>query len=200
MKKPGKRQGFSVHQMRLDWTPAEATTTASSPPAIAPGKSAAGEVAIDAELSLAGSEQSSHPPEQPRHPDLVQLLPWDFATTFPQPMPDAIEAGLLSEEDAEPENVKALHDEMTLQLLKVLTDQDEIADARRRGVDPKARAKPTSRGGQERLKVLFETEPARLQRAWQALMGSYEAGFGEEAATAFDKAIRARHAGVAVVT
>jgi hypothetical protein len=84
--------------------------------------------------------------------------------------------------------------------LNVLVEQDELADARRGGVDPKTKTKPSSRGGTERLKKLFETEPARLERSWQSLMATYEAAFGDEAAEAFSKAIRARHAGVRVVT
>jgi hypothetical protein len=121
-------------------------------------------------------------------------------TTFPELMEDAIDSGIVSEDDAEPENLKAMHGELARQLLQVLTDQDDIANARRRGVDPKTGAKPASRAGTERLKTFFETEPARLERTWQALMGTYEAEFGDEAAEAFSKAIRAHHAGVRVMT
>jgi hypothetical protein len=130
----------------------------------------------------------------------VQVLPWDFVTTFPEPLPDAIEAGTVSEEDAEPENLLAMHEELARQLLHVLVERDEIADARRGGVNPKTGARPTSRGATERLKMFFETEPTRLERTWQMLMGTYEEAFGDEAALAFSKAMRARHAGVRVVT
>ena len=40
---------------------------------------------------------------------LVQVLPWDFRSSFPEPLEEAIIAGKLHEEDAELENVKGLH-------------------------------------------------------------------------------------------
>lgn len=132
-------------------------------------------------------------------PPLVQRLRWDFQSTFPQPTPEAIDAGVVSEDDAQPECVKSLHDELARQLLKVLTEQDEISDARRRGVDPKTGVKPRTRGGKERLARFLESEPARLERTWQVLIGTHSDAFGEEAANAFAKAIRARHAGIPVM-
>lgn len=121
-------------------------------------------------------------------------------TTFPEPLAEAIDAGTIAEEDAQPEHLKSLHNEMVRQLLKVLTELDDISDAKRRGVDPKTQAKPTSRGSKERLKKYLDEEPGRLERSWQALIGVHESAFGKEAADAFAKAIRARHAGIAVVT
>ena len=202
MKRPRKGTGFNPHQLPLEWKPATPNLCPSSLPAPTPDENPP-PPAVQANLSTlvaAGTAASPQPPQRLAHPDLVQILPWDFAATFPEPMPDAIEAGIVSEEDAEPENLKAMHEELARQLLNVLVEQDEIADARRRGIDPKTKTKPSSRDGTERLKKLFETVPARLERSWQSLMGTYEAAFGEEAAVAFSKAIRARHAGVWVVT
>jgi hypothetical protein len=50
----------------------------------------------------------------------------------------------------------------------------------------------------ERLKIFFDTEPGRLERWWQTVMETYEQAFGREAADAFGKALRARHAGIPV--
>src|SRR5580700_10833363 len=52
--------------------------------------------------------QQSNPLPEPltfRNPDLVQVLPWDFRTSFPRPTEDAILNGTLQPEDAEPENL-----------------------------------------------------------------------------------------------
>jgi len=202
MKRPRKGTGFNPHQLQLAWTPATPNICPSSLPARAPEENPlpAAAKTYPSTAVTAGTAESLQPRERIVHPDLVQVLPWDFATTFPEPMRDAIETGIVSEEDAEPANLKSMHEELARQLLNVLAEQDEIADARRRGVDPKTKAKPTSRGGSERLKKFFETEPARLERSWKAFIGTYEAAFGDEAAEAFNKAIRARHAGVRVVT
>jgi hypothetical protein len=201
MKRTGKGRGFNPHQFQLDWRPATPDLLRPSLPATMPEDNPPNAVIANQPTTIiAGAAASPQPPERSGHPDLVQILPWDFMTTFPELMEDAIDSGIVSEDDAEPENLRAMHGELTRQLLQVLTDQDDIADARRRGVDPKTGARPTSRSGTERLKTFFEIEPVRLERAWQALMGTYEAAFGDEAAEAFSKAIRARHAGVRVVT
>jgi hypothetical protein len=201
MKRTGKGRGFNPHQFQLDWRPATPDFLRPSLSASMPEDNLTNAVIANQPTTMIGGAAAvPQPPERSGHPDLVQILPWDFMTTFPELMEDAIDSGIVSEEDAEPENLKSMHEELARQLLQVLTDQDDIADARRRGVDPKTRAKPTSRGGTERLKTFFETEPVRLGRAWQALMGTYEAAFGDEATEAFSKAIRARHAGVRVVT
>jgi hypothetical protein len=131
-------------------------------------------------------------------PPLVQSLPWDFQSTFPQPTPEAIDAGVVSDEDATPENVRAIHEEHARQMLAVLRELDAVLDARRNGVDPRNNKAPMLKEAKERLQKFFETEPARLERWWQALMDTYEQAFGPAAADAFGKALRARHAGIPV--
>jgi hypothetical protein len=49
------------------------------------------------------------------------------------------------------------------------------------------------------LQKFFHTEPARLERWFDNLLGVYQDAFGQEAAEAFGNAIRAWHAGVDVV-
>jgi hypothetical protein len=138
------------------------------------------------------------PPLPVSQPPLVQYLPWDFQSTFPQPTPEAIDAGVISDEDAAPENLRALHEEHAREALAVLRDLDRVLDARRRGVDPRNNKPPMLKEAKERLKIFFDTEPGRLDRWWQTLMDTYEQAFGHEAADAFGKALRARHAGIPV--
>jgi hypothetical protein len=83
---------------------------------------------------------------------LVERLPWDFTTTFPQPSDEAIDTGLLMEDDCTPENIRSLHEEHTRNLLATLHEMDVVMDARRHGVD--------SRTGKTRT----PGDPPRLQR------------------------------------
>lgn len=131
---------------------------------------------------------------------LVQVLPWDFRTTFPQPLEEAIAVGKLHEDDVIPENLKSLHDEHANHALTLLADLDAVTDARRTGVDPRSGKQPRTPKQREVLQKLFEEEPKRLEHAFDMLIDVYEDAFGAEAADAFRKAIRARHAGVEVIT
>lgn len=177
MKRQTKRgpAGDLPGQLQMDWSDA-------APPAT---------VAPVSERPAAAIQDASPAP--------VQRLKWDFRTTFPQPAAEALDAGVLSEEDAEPENVRSLHEEHARQAMAVLRDLDGVLDARRRGVDPRTGRKPATHAGRERLRKLLATEPARLERWWQSLMDTYEQGFGPDAADAFGKAIRGWHAGVEIV-
>ena len=134
-----------------------------------------------------------------RDPALVQYLTWDFRTSFPQPTQEALDAGILLDEDAEPENVKALHDEHAREALAALRSIDTVLDARRRGVDPKTGRPPASKEDKQGLPEFLQYELGRCERWWQTLMDTYEEVFGPEATDAFGKAIRARHAGVTVI-
>lgn len=151
-----------------------------------------GQLRIDwARSSAAGG------PADPR--PQVQRLRWDFRSSFPEPTPEAIEAGVLADEDAEPENVRALHEEHVREALAVLKGLDVVHDARRRGIDPETGTSPRTDAARARLRQRLATEPARLERWWNTLMDTYESGFGPEAADAFGKAVRAWHAGIEVI-
>ncbi len=52
--------------------------------------------------------------------------------------------------------------------------------------------------GELRLSRLLEKESCRLDRWWENLLGVYAEVFGQNAATAFGQAVRARYAGVEV--
>jgi hypothetical protein len=71
----------------------------------------------------------SHAPAD--QPTLIQHLPWDFLTTFPDPLEDSLEAGRFTNEEARPAIIQSFHAELGLQLARILTEQDEIADGRR---------------------------------------------------------------------
>jgi hypothetical protein len=174
-------RGDDPGQLQIEWT-AGGGRVATTPPLPA---------SVPATVSIDTPETDQSP--------LVQRLPWDFKSTFPQPMPAAIDAGVLSNEDAAPENVRALHEEHARELLMVLHDLDAVLDARRLGVDPATGRPPRTDGAKDRLQRLFATEPDRLERWWQTLMDTYEEAFGADAADAFGKALRARHAGIPVI-
>jgi hypothetical protein len=134
-----------------------------------------------------------------RNPAFMQVLPWDFRSSFP-PVPDAaIEAGKIYEDDAKPDNIKALHEEHAQHGVVILATLDALLDAKRRGVDPCTGKAPKTPKQKEALETLFLEEPARLERSFNMLMDAYEDVFGGEAADAFRKAIRAWQAGVEVI-
>ena len=132
-------------------------------------------------------------------PALVQVLKWDFRTTFPEPTQEAIDAGIVTDDDLTRENIKGLHDEHAREALAAFRELDAVLDARRTGVDPRTGRAPTSEAANERLRQASAREIDRLQRWWNILMDTYESAFGDDAANAFAKAIRARHAGVEVI-
>jgi len=135
----------------------------------------------------------------PKPTGLVPVLPWDFRLSFPEVPDAAIEAGKLYEDDATPDNIKALHEEHAQHGLVILATLDALLDAKCRGVDPRNGRAPRTPKQREALETLFIEEPARLERSFNMLMDAYEDVFGAEAADAFGKAIRAWHAGLEVV-
>jgi hypothetical protein len=168
-------------QLTIDWT---ATAIAPRPPAtehVSPPEPAV--VAQAAEVS-----------------ELVQVLPWDFQTTFPPVLQDAIDAGVIAEEDAAPDNLAALHVDHAAALLTALTDLESISDARRQGVEPATGRPPRKPAKKSELKARLDREVARLEGWWRTLLDTYEGAFGAEAADAFGKYVRARHAGIEVTT
>jgi hypothetical protein len=144
-----------------------------------------------------GSSNSLPMTEQP--PAIVERLRWDFKETFPPPLPEALNAGILRDEDNQPEKIRALHDERARQLLATLRDLNFIGDARRRLFDPKTGEVASAPEEQEQLRKRLFGEAQRLELWWQTLIDTYAQAFGEEAADAFCKALRARNAGIEVI-
>jgi hypothetical protein len=131
-------------------------------------------------------------------PALVQRLRWDFTSTFPPPTEEALDAGVISEEDCTPERIRILHEQHAREALGVLRDLDIVMDARRQGIDSKIGKPPRTHASRENLKRYHQDEPKRLEHYFHILMETYENAFGVEAADAFTKCIRARHAGIPV--
>jgi hypothetical protein len=186
------------NQLLIDWS-----TAAESRPA-SPDIHPQGDSPSLSTVALPQSAES--PPSKPlpepfafRNPELLQVLPWDFRTSFPPPMEEAILNGTLQPEDAEPENLASLHEEHARHGLALLHDLDAVVDARRSGVDPRNGKPPRTPKQREVLDKLFNEEPPRLEREFDMLIDDYEEVFGAVAADAFRKAIRAWHAGVEVI-
>jgi hypothetical protein len=167
------------NQLRIDWTGAD---TASEPVTTTPLASASAGQLID-RYEVA---------------PLVQRLPWDFKTSFPQPLDEAIDNGVLDESDRQPENLKSLQENYAAQCLATLAALDKVTDARRKGVDPGTGNKPRTHASRERLRKYLAEEPARLEHTFDVLLDTYAEGFGQDAAEAFKKAIIAWHAGIDV--
>jgi hypothetical protein len=156
-------------QFLFDWS-----ATAAPPPAltdaIAPAEPPAPSSDAVTEKSDAQSKDLWSDAIAFRNPDLLQVLPWDFRTSFPEPLDEAIEAGKLHEDDVLFENLKALHDEHARHALALLSDLDAVMDARRAGVDPRTGVKPRTSKQKEALQKLFGEEPKRLEHAFDPVM------------------------------
>jgi hypothetical protein len=131
-------------------------------------------------------------------PALVQRLQWDFTNTFPEPTEEALDAGVISEDDCSPARIRSLHEEHAREALGVLRDLDTVMDVRRQGIDSKTGKPPRTHASRENLRRHHQGEPKRLEHYFHILMETYENAFGIEAADAFTKCIRARHAGIPV--
>jgi hypothetical protein len=168
-------RGFDPQQLQINWS--------SGPASPSP---------------QAGTEGSATPPPSVPPNGLILKLKWDFRKSFPEPTEQAIEAGTISAEDMHPAGIRSIHEEQTREMLATLHDLDAVLDARRRGVDPRNNKAPMLAQAKERLQKFFQTEPVRLESWYANLLGVYADAFGQEAAEAFDKAVRAWHAGVEV--
>ncbi|MGA3065263.1 MAG: hypothetical protein ABSF29_00295 [Tepidisphaeraceae bacterium] len=175
----GRRRGgtgFDPQQLQIDWS----SGPASPPP-------------------QARTEGPAIPPPSVPANGLTLKLKWDFRTSFPEPTEEAIEAGTISAEDMHTEGIRSIHEEHVREMLATLHDLDTVLEARSRGVDPRNNKAPMLAPAKERLQKFFQTEPARLERWFENLLGVYQDAFGQEAAEAFGQAVRAWHAGVEVV-
>lgn len=170
------------NQLPIDWT------TACAPPPPPPP-------AGTGTFSPTASEHAT--PSEPAL--LVQRLPWDFTTSFPEPLPEAIDAGTLDESDATPDGLRTLHAAHAEVALATLRERDGLFEARRSGVDPGSGRRPTIAAGRERLRECLREVPERQQHAFDVLMMTYADAFGLDAADAFTKALIAWHANIDVV-
>jgi len=126
-------------------------------------------------------------------------LRWDFEQTFPRPLEQAIEAGLLHEEDADPEALRSLHAAHAREVMALLSRIDVVADARRRELDPETGRAPRTEKAKDALRRRLAREPEYLRHTLDVLIDVYAEAFGDEAAVCFRTACEARHAGYHVV-
>ena len=131
-------------------------------------------------------------------PPAPVVLRWDFRETFPTPLPEAIEAGVLDGCDTAPDAVHSIHEEHAAECLSILRDMDAIAAARQVGIDPHTGRKPRTEATRQRLQQLFVTAPLALASDFEDLISVYESAFGDEAADAFRNALNAWHRGIPV--
>jgi len=129
---------------------------------------------------------------------LIPSLLWDFKTSFPLPTDEAIDNGVMDESDREPENLKSFHETCPRECLATLATIDKVSEARRTGIDPRTGKKPGTHAARERLRKELAEKPAKLEHSFNVLIDTYGEGFGQDAADAFRKAIRAWHAGIPV--
>ncbi len=150
-----------------------------------------------AEVSTNAKSPTPEPAPQPGPPTV--RLRWDFEQTFPEPLEQAIAAGLLQEEDGEPEALRGLHAEHAREVMALLARIEVVADARRRTVDPDTGRRPRTEKGRAALRDRLAQEPERLQHTLTLLIDVYAEAFGDEAATCFRTACESRHKGYKVV-
>jgi hypothetical protein len=168
-------RGFDPHQFQMDWSGGAASPPTTSPEPIAR-------------------------PNAPRADGLVLVLKWDFRRSFPEPTEEALDFKLIEPEDETAEGIRRIHEEEARQMLATLDELQVVRDAKRRHVDPKTNKAPKDKEAKEKLETFFETEPDRLERWFDNLLGVYGEAFGDEAAREFGKAVRAWHAGIEVVS
>lgn len=112
-------------------------------------------------------------------------LPWDFRESFPEPMIEAFVHGTLHPDDADLENVKAIHLEHAAEAHAMLDELDALETARQHGVDPVTGKPPRTEKKREELAELFANEPGRIQRGFDEQLAAYADAFGLTAADAF---------------
>lgn len=194
-----KRRGDSPYQTFFDWKVPSAPSSCVDA-VVQDAKPLMDEAEAPGDDRRPNRERKSLDRDQPQQSaGLIQRLPWDFRTTFPEPRDDAIEEGKLDETDREPENLKSLHESYAQHCLATLKQLDIVTDARRRGIDPATGKKPRTHASRERLRRYVADEPGRLEHAFTVLIDTYRDAFGDDAADAFQKAIRAWHSGIEVV-
>jgi hypothetical protein len=189
VKRRSRTGGNNPHQLKIAWASPGHAITAMEAETLPPANVTLEQTTLPSHSKMVRTHES--PP--------IQRLPWDFRESFPQPTEEAIEAGVISEDDCNPDNVRYLHEEHARQALSALRALDIVFDARRRGVDPGTGKPPRTHAAQARLRKYLDEEPNRLEQSFTTMLGVYEEAFGTEASDAFTKAIRAWHAGIDVV-
>ena len=109
---------------------------------------------------------------------------WDFATTFPAPLPEAIAEGRLYFGDAEPENLAALHAEHILACRGSLATERTMLDAAVRGVSPYTGRPARTQATRDALAERTAGRAVEARRHYEELLEAYAECFGWDAAGA----------------
>lgn len=125
-------------------------------------------------------------------------LPWDFRSSFPEPLEEAIEADRISPDDLAPEAIAAIHAEHAKEALAVLERKRSLTEAVMQNSHPDSGASITTDRQRERLLTRHASEPGVLDTHFDALIDVYAEVFGLDAAEHFRTAIIAWHHGVEV--
>lgn len=125
-------------------------------------------------------------------------LPWDFESTFPAPLDEAIRDGALNADSLNDESIATLHHEHARECLAVLSDLEALRRAFGTGTDPQTGKAPHTSQAREGLAKLFAEQPHTLKHAFEVLLDTYENVFGDGAAEAFRLYLAARNRGVTV--
>jgi hypothetical protein len=131
---------------------------------------------------------------------MIRVLPWDFKTSFPEPLlpssvPDLVEAG-----DHRGSALRTMHIERIRQGLDLLTRLDTIAEGQRLGMVPETTSNLKDDDKNAELHQRSASEQSALQTALELLVREYAITFGKPAAEAFHAALRLWDMGGAVTT
>jgi hypothetical protein len=125
-------------------------------------------------------------------------LPWDFVSSFPPPLPAAIEAGQFGEREVTDEHNASVHAAHATECLAILEQLDALEEAKGMRVDPRTGKKPRTPQTRERLRRYLETAPVEARKTFDTLMDVYTDAYGSVAAHAFRQALEATHAGLQI--
>ena len=164
--------------------------------------------ALPCRLSLVKAEHANQDPTPPddrpasaaptAKPVAPVVAAWDFRSSFPSPLTDVIDAGILDANDDDPEAIRAIHEEQASGCLALLQELDAIEEARRNGTDPRTGKKPRTEKSRHRLGQYLDAAPPAIISQFDDALAAYENAFGPEAAEAFRTVLLAWHRGVPV--
>ena len=135
----------------------------------------------------------AHLPPPVLPPIIPRRVTFDFSTTFPSPLADALDSGVFGSDVPDGSAVQAIHHEHANELLCILADLDAISDARIDGTDPRTGKQPRGVAAREKLDQFFRTEPGRLEGRFESLLEVYANAFGDDAAMQFESFVRSQH-------
>jgi hypothetical protein len=123
----------------------------------------------------------------------VEAVAWDFVERYPDPLDEAINAGVFGDLDIDGEAVVAIHEEVGREVLAMLAAFDEMVKLMRHGLDPKTGKLPKTEERRAEIERLLSTLGQARKRALEEALAAYMNGFGLEAARAFGHHLYARH-------